>query len=505
MILKLAFRNLFSNKVKSIIIVGLIGLATFLTVLGFGILNYSKQQTETVCRSDFCADVFISGKTKKKKANVTTPTLFGPFATGVVTDTDDTAMPYLLQHERIIEKLKTIPGVADFSLGLSVSGILKPINAADNEFDYMVPDKIINAEFLGINPADHKRMYDSIKVYEGRIPESGAFLILPRDIVEKYEKKYNEQLHIGDTIALKAFSQKAKKIEMTISAFHDYAHPETDIDGIGYIDFNSIRILGNMTVGSQTATEIPDTIDLGVSAFSEDELFSDNVEITDISSEGKAESEHDLLNILGDTTLRDTLNMPDSSSWHYITVRLKEPKKAPTVIQELNTWFEKNDVEAQASDWETAMKFFFIRLQSTKVLMIVVLILLSIVSIVVIMNTMVVSTMERTGEIGTMRAIGAQKIFIRKLFVAESVILAAAGLLVGIILAVLIGGIFNISGVHANDMVTSLFGFSVIRVSLKAGNMIMTAAIIMAASLFATIYPLALALHISPLEAINKN
>lgn len=369
----------------------------------------------------------------------------------------------------------------------------------------MVPDKIINAEFLGINPADHKRMYDSIKVYEGRIPESGAFLILPRDIVEKYEKKYDEQLHIGDTIALKAFSQKAKKIEMTISAFYDYAHPETDIDGIGYIDFNSIRILGNMTVGSQTATEIPDTIDLGVSAFSEDELFSDNVEITDISSEGKAESEHDLLNILGDTTLRDTLNMPDSSSWHYITVRLKEPKKAPTVIQELNTWFEKNDVGAQASDWETAMKFFFIRLQSTKVLMIVVLILLSIVSIVVIMNTMVVSTMERTGEIGTMRAIGAQKIFIRKLFVAESVILAAAGLLVGIILAVLIGGIFNISGVHANDMVTSLFGFSVIRVSLKAGNMIMTAAIIMAASLFATIYPLALALHISPLEAINKN
>lgn len=505
MIFKLAFRNLFSNKVKSIIIVGLIALAAFLTVLGFGILNYSKQQTESVCRSDFCADIFISGKTKKTKGSTITPSLIGPFATGVITNSDDTEMPYLLQNERIIEKLRTLPEVQDFSRGLSISGILKPANAADTEFESMMPDKVVYAYFLGIDPEDHKRMYDSIKVYEGSIPESGAFLLLPRDMAEDYEKKYDAKLHIGDTVALKAFSDKAKKIEMKISAFYDYAHPETDINGIGYADFNSIRILGNMTVGNQTASEIPDTIDLSSSELSEDELFSGGFEIIDTSTEDEAENEKDLLSILGDTTLRDTLNMPDSSSWHYITVRLKAPEKAESVIQELNDWFEENNIEVQAGGWKTAMSFFASKLKGTKVLMIVVLVLLSVVSIVVIMNTMVVSTMERTGEIGTMRAIGAQKPFVRKMFLAESFVLGLAGLVVGIVLAVIVASLFNISGISAGDIGMSLFGFSVIRVRLEAGSMIFTAAIIMIASLFATIYPLVLALHISPLEAINRD
>lgn len=508
MIFKLAFRNLFSNKVKSGIIVALMALATFLTVLGFGILNYSKQQTENVCRSDYCGDIFISGKVQKSKGRTVTPTMTGPFTMGVSIEMP--TMPYLMQSDKILEKLKTIDSVADFSRGVSVSGGIKRPNL-DEDTRYfseasISPDDIIGAYFLGINSVDHKRMYNSIIITEGSVPETGAFLIIPNELKKRYKTKFNQSLNIGDVIFLTAFSRVPKTIEMKVSAFYDYAHPETDISYICYIDLRSNRILGNMTVGAQTASEIPDSIDLTASELSEEDLFSGAFEVVQSSEDySDAETDGDLLSILGDTELRDSLNMPDSDSWHYITVKLDNKIKTADVIKELNSWFEENDIEAQAASWDTAMHFYAQKLDATKKLMIIILVLLSIVSLVVIMNTLVVSIMERTSEIGTMRAIGAKKGFVRKMFLAESFALGVAGLLVGIVLAVVAGSIFNIFGMPAGDIGKSLFGFSVIRVSLGLSGIGLTSVIIIVASLLATVYPLAVALQISPLEAINKN
>lgn len=510
MIFKLAFRNLFAHKVKSGIIVFLIALATFLTVLGFGILNYAKQQTESVCRSDFCGDIFISGKATRTKSGDMSPTLFGVFASGIVTNSDEFSMPYLMHSEKIIEKLKTIPSVTEFSRGCTVQGIIKPPDSTDDddfEYDYQYDSEgFVLSHFLGINVLDHKRMYDSVKIYAGKIPESGEFLILPRDRVELYEKNYKKKLNIGDTVLLYSFRDKSKTLAMTVRAFYDYAHPETDIDSVSYIDFNSARILGNMTVGAKTATEIPQDIDLSISELSEEELFSENFSV-DKSTEDVTASENkaDVLHILGDTSLRDSLNLVDANAWHYITVKLDNKAKTNSVIKELNTFFKENNISATAAAWDKAMLMFSARLQGTKVLMISVLLLLSIVSIVVIMNTMVVSIMERSSEIGTMRAIGAKKSFVRKMFLAESMTLGLAGLFIGVLFACILSIIFNISGLPAGDFFMGLFGFSIIRVALSVGSIILTASIIMIASLLATLYPLAVALQISPLEAITKS
>lgn len=510
MILKLAFRNLFANKVKSAIIVALMALATFLTVLGFGILSYSKIQTESVCRSDYCGDIFISGKTKRGNSAVVEPTLFGAMASGVVFEAPD--MPYLLQVEKILQKLKSINNISDFSMGVTVSGIIKPVQD-ENEIEttsYQSQlDKIILANFLGINPKDHKRMYNSIKITEGSIPETGEFLVIPNERRELYNKKYQKVLNIGDAITLSTYStNKPKTITMKVSAFYDYAHPETDIEGVCYIDINSARVLGNMTVGSQTASEIPENIDLSLVDLSEEELFSENfgvVQSANDYTEPKNTTTDDLLNILGDTQLRDTLNMPDSNSWHYITVKLNNRLSTNSIINELNRFFDANSIEAQAVGWEKAMLFFSMKLEATKTLLIIILVLLSIVSLVVIMNTLVVSIMERTGEIGTMRAIGAKKSFVRKMFFSESFVLGISGLFIGLVLAFIVSLVFNMVGMPSGTIGESLFGFSVIRVNLGLNGIGLTSLIIIVASLLATIYPLAVAMQISPLEAMNKN
>src|SRR5258708_37230925 len=57
----------------------------------------------------------------------------------------------------------------------------------------------------------------------------------------------------------------------------------------------------------------------------------------------------------------------------------------------------------------------------------------------VIMNIMLPSVAERTGEIGLRRSLGARKKHIVLQFVTESAVLAATGGLIGIILAYLVG------------------------------------------------------------------
>ena len=62
-------------------------------------------------------------------------------------------------------------------------------------------------------------------------------------------------------------------------------------------------------------------------------------------------------------------------------------------------------------------------------------IILAVVVFIIIMNTMTVSVIERTGEIGTMRAIGAEKKFVKRLFYTEAVFLTMVSAIIGILLS----------------------------------------------------------------------
>ena len=58
-------------------------------------------------------------------------------------------------------------------------------------------------------------------------------------------------------------------------------------------------------------------------------------------------------------------------------------------------------------------------------------------------NTMNTAVIERTTEIGTLRAVGLRRSGIRRLFVTEGLLLGAAGALLGAVLALLIAGVVN--------------------------------------------------------------
>ena len=122
----------------------------------------------------------------------------------------------------------------------------------------------------------------------------------------------------------------------------------------------------------------------------------------------------------------------------------------------------------------------------------------------IFMNTLIINVTERVSEIGTMRAIGAEKGFIRNLFVAEALALNLPAALAGMALAGAAMLAFAKGGIRLPELVSQfLIGGGTL--SLKAGPLpfVLAFAVVAAVSILATLYPVRVATSITPLKAMS--
>jgi len=115
------------------------------------------------------------------------------------------------------------------------------------------------------------------------------------------------------------------------------------------------------------------------------------------------------------------------------------------------------------------------------------------------------AAIERTAEIGMMRAVGARKGFIRLMFLGETAMLSAvfggAGIVIGIIIVNIIAA-FNITS--SNDMVQLLYGGDTFRPLLSIVDVGLAIIQLVIVTLIAVIYPIRVASGITPLDAISR-
>jgi putative ABC transport system permease protein len=112
-----------------------------------------------------------------------------------------------------------------------------------------------------------------------------------------------------------------------------------------------------------------------------------------------------------------------------------------------------------------------------------------------VLNTMVMSVIERTREIGTLRAIGWKRLTVMRMILWESVILSLGGALLGIVQAVILIRILAIlpwtSGLVAG--------------STSPGVMLQGLTIAILVGVLGAIYPAYRAAGLSPVEALRRN
>ena len=156
-------------------------------------------------------------------------------------------------------------------------------------------------------------------------------------------------------------------------------------------------------------------------------------------------------------------------------------------------------------DWKKAALSYSGTVEGIGFIFNLLIIILAVVVFIIIMNTMVVSVIERTSEIGTMRAIGAEKKFVKKLFYSEAVILTSLSAVAGIIFAFICMLIFNSFNIAlTNSIAKMILGGGLLHFSPTPKIIILTILVALIGSVLSNRYPVKSALRITPIKALSK-
>jgi ABC-type lipoprotein release transport system permease subunit len=128
-----------------------------------------------------------------------------------------------------------------------------------------------------------------------------------------------------------------------------------------------------------------------------------------------------------------------------------------------------------------------------------------VVALVIINNALVMATLERVREIGTLRAVGAQRRFILAMLVLESVavglVFGALGTAVG---AGLIAVLRKVGIAAGNDVLMFFFSGPRLYPLLASHNLVLALGIVLVVSIVSSVYPAWIAMRISPREAMQS-
>lgn len=507
-IIKLALRNLKEHKSKTLIIAMFILFGVAIVVMGNSFLESVNRGLEKDFRANITGDLAISVVPEKG----TIIDVFGVNSTNIGGEIPQ--IPALNDLERIEEILAETDGIKKQSKLISAQVILSKDAEidfsvlADDDKDLGIMDLPISMLFAG-EEGSFWELFPDLKMIEGRYPAPGSNeIIVDTRVIEGFQKSWDKPLNLGDDVLLASMGGVIR--EGKVVGIFKPANEYSAMFQTVYCEPGLARSFAELTYASSFTQELPDSVDLSISDMSEDDLFGDSFgdddffgEIEDDTSILATTSDFD--NILGDTTLRDELNKTDDGSWQFILAKLENPRADKKVVAELNKRFKEEGLNAQAMDWKKAAFSYSGTVDGIGFIFNLLIIILAVVVFIIIMNTMVVSVIERTSEIGTMRAIGAEKKFVKKLFYSEAVILTSLSSMAGIIFAFICMAIFNSFNIAiTNSIAKMILGGGLLHFSPTPGIIITTILVALLGSIISNRYPVKSALKITPIKALSK-
>jgi len=127
-----------------------------------------------------------------------------------------------------------------------------------------------------------------------------------------------------------------------------------------------------------------------------------------------------------------------------------------------------------------------------------------VVALIVINNAMMMAALQRVHEIGTMRAIGAQRGFVRWMIITETLLLGTTFGSLGALASVLLMRYLGHTGLPAlSDEMHFFFSGPRLFPSISAANLIAGYVMVLGVSVLSTLYPAILATRVSPVKAMQ--
>ena len=484
-LIKIAIRNLREHKSKTLIVGIIIAIGIMVMLLGNSLMETSARGVQRSFIDNYTGHVMISGKSEG------TVSLFGNQGPS----TGNEEIPRIPSYETVYEHVRSLPEVRGTVSQVSGFGLFS-FEEKGNQFGIL----------FGIEPDSYASMFpDSITITEGRyLQPAEEGILLSESKIEEIEEDIGIRLGPGDSILVSGIGPMGFRIrELPVRGVFRFEQDVEGLSQINFIDVQSLRALLGMVVASASRMDLAaeQTVFLDIED-PEADLFEDPVLV---SPEAAGDfSEEDLLQLLGQRQEGSYAAQIDSGAWHFILLKLEDERQVEPVIAGLNRWFAAEGIEAQAADWKAASGGFGSLADTLQIVFNVLILIIAVVAVIIIMNTLVISVIERTGEIGTMRALGAQRRTVRRMFVFETLSISIVFGLIGVAVGALIIGVLNLTGVPApNPFFEILFGGPVLHPALPVSSLLYALAIMVAIGLVASLYPVAVALRIQPVQAIR--
>lgn len=469
MLFKLAFKNILSRR-SSVVIIIFMSFAAALLVVSNAIFDSTEQGVQNSFTASFTGDFII-----RPISNVPL-SLFGDETpvTGELT-TIEKVVPY----QSICELLSSTPGILGFVP--QVSGFAMMEHGSQRK----------TMSLFGVPSHQYLPLMSGLRILSGGGYEShGKGMMMSEKVAAEMGAA------VGSVVQFTIADGTSFRIRAaTVSGIYTYESPNAIFDRFVLIDPNVARDIMDIADSYSLNEEDIDA--------SKQNLLADDLDIDALFSGGDVDA------IFEDVTFESSdvaaeLEVDSSTAWNFIICRADSDANAASVIRRLNKEFKERQWPVEVVNWRyaagsTALYLYWMRL----IFNIGILIVMG-AGFIVVNNTLVVNVLDRTREIGTMRALGASTLFVSLQCMIETLAMALVSGGIGCVVGGLVSSALTSMNItFTNSFLMQLFGESALVVSVSAGNVASIMLLMVCLGVLGWVYPVITTLRVHPIEAIQ--
>lgn len=471
MIIKLALKNILARK-SSIVIVLFIAFSVALFVITNSIFDSTENGIQETYVSSFTGDILIRPKNESPLSILGDETP----VTGTFSET-----PILSPYLDIVDFIQENPNIDSFCP--LISGFVA-LEYKNQKFPCII---------FGVNAEDYLNIMNAIKIEQGKPFENDKEGIMLSTQISKHLNA-----DIGSDIQFVVARGLSARIRTApITAIYSYPVENSIFDEIVIISHEIARELLDIA-GMYDSDDVVLEEDLEnlLSDFDLESMFEEAEDVGQITKENSVFVSSD------ENSFQE--NEAKASSWNFITCKVKNKKEVKHTIRMLNRYFKNNSWPVEAVNWRhaagsNAMYLYFLRL-----IMNIGIFIILFAGFIVINNTLIINILDRTCEIGTMRAIGTTKKFVSLECMSETLIISIIAGFIGCLMGVILSYIISKSNIAlTNAFLIQLFGCNKLVTLITAKNLFSSFCVSLSIGVVAWIYPVLAALKTSPVVAMQ--
>jgi ABC-type lipoprotein release transport system permease subunit len=185
-------------------------------------------------------------------------------------------------------------------------------------------------------------------------------------------------------------------------------------------------------------------------------------------------------------------------------VILKDPRHLEQSMKDIEAAGAQAGLPLKAISWQKASGLVGQFVTMMRGVLFTAVLIIFVVALVIINNALVMATMERVPEFGTLRAVGAQRRFVMAMMVIEALVVGILFGVLGAVVGAAVVGVISKVGIPAfNDIASFFFSGPRLHPTLGTGNVVGALVIVFLVSALSSFYPGWLAMRVTPRQAMQ--